>query len=152
MGTALGPTPECTDSYPEGVTGRRARGENRAAILQAAFELFSTQGYRETSTAEICRRAGVSSGTLFHYFPTKERLLLALLSSEDDPASPAASLMGLVDRVLTESQDPHVAGFIREVSTLGGLLVSRVINSLTVWDDGICRHLCWRSAKRTVRP
>lgn len=31
-------------------------------------------------------------------------------------------------------------------------LVSRVINSLTVWDDGVCRHLLWRSAMRIVRP
>lgn len=42
--------------------------------------------------------------------------------------------------------------FIRGCQRLGLHLVSRVINSLTVWDDGICRHLCWRSAKRTVRP
>ncbi|OLT39506.1 hypothetical protein BJF86_08860 [Serinicoccus sp. CNJ-927] len=33
-----------------------------------------------------------------------------------------------------------------------GVLVSRVINSLTVWDDGVCRHLLWRSAMRIVRP
>ena len=44
-----------------------------------------------------------------------------------------------------------VAGFYR-TCVIDEVLVSRVINSLTVWDDGICRHLCWRSAKRTVRP
>lgn len=43
----------------------------RADILAAAAEEFAAKGVDGTSTAVICRRAGIGSGTLFHYFPTK---------------------------------------------------------------------------------
>lgn len=48
---------------------RRAR--KRADILVAAAEEFASKGVDGTSTAAICLRAGIGSGTLFHYFPTK---------------------------------------------------------------------------------
>ncbi|MFE0015114.1 TetR/AcrR family transcriptional regulator [Mesorhizobium sp. NPDC059054] len=43
----------------------------RADILVAAAEEFAANGVDGTSTAAICRRASIGSGTLFHYFPTK---------------------------------------------------------------------------------
>lgn len=44
-------------------------------ILLTALKLFAEQGFRETSTAQIARKAGVANGTLFHYFPTKDDLI-----------------------------------------------------------------------------
>lgn len=41
----------------------------------AAIELFSEQGFNATTTAQIAKRAGVSEGTIFKYFRTKEQLL-----------------------------------------------------------------------------
>ena len=43
----------------------------------AAMELFTTQGYEATSIAEILARAEVNSGSLYHFFKSKEELLLA---------------------------------------------------------------------------
>ena len=53
---------------------RRPRGEPRRLLLEAARELFSTQGYRGTSTREIAERAGVSETLMFRYFGSKVEL------------------------------------------------------------------------------
>src|ERR1051325_9890013 len=49
----------------------------RERLLQSAMELFTTQGYETTSLAEILKRAGVNSGSLYYFFKSKEDLLLA---------------------------------------------------------------------------
>jgi len=53
------------------------RGEaSRAAILSAALELFQEKGYEATTMRSIADRVGVSLGSSYHYFPTKEHLVL----------------------------------------------------------------------------
>lgn len=51
---------------------------NRERIIVAAGEAFREQGL-DVSVAEIARRAGVGSGTLFRNFPTKRDLMLAIV-------------------------------------------------------------------------
>ncbi len=58
----------------------RTRLEQREAdIIQAATTLFASDGFHATSTRKIAAAAGVSEGTVFHYFSTKNALLLAIL-------------------------------------------------------------------------
>jgi AcrR family transcriptional regulator len=47
----------------------------RNDLLEAALNLFSTNGYDETTTDQIAESAGVSARTFFRYFPTKESVL-----------------------------------------------------------------------------
>lgn len=47
----------------------------RAALLVAALNLFSANGYDETTTDQIAEAAGVSPRTFFRYFRTKESVL-----------------------------------------------------------------------------
>jgi AcrR family transcriptional regulator len=47
----------------------------RNSLLEAALNLFSANGYDETTTDEIAAAAGVSPRTFFRYFPTKESVL-----------------------------------------------------------------------------
>lgn len=58
----------------------RTRLEQRESdIMAAATRLFADEGFHGTSTRKIAAAAGVSEGTLFHYFSTKNVLLLAIL-------------------------------------------------------------------------
>ena len=56
-------------------TGRPGSPGNRERILAVALRLFTVQGFHGTPTAQISREAGVSTGTLFHYFPDKNTLI-----------------------------------------------------------------------------
>lgn len=59
---------------------RRRDGEaTRDRVLQAAIDCVLEVGYRETSTNEIARRAGVTWGVIQHQFGSREQLLLAVL-------------------------------------------------------------------------
>lgn len=48
-------------------------------ILQTSLELFSSQGYSNTSTKEVAQAADVAEGTIFKHFGSKEKLLYATL-------------------------------------------------------------------------
>jgi AcrR family transcriptional regulator len=50
----------------------------RTRILEAALTLFLRQGVAATRTGEICQKAGVSNGSLFHAFASKEAIAVAL--------------------------------------------------------------------------
>ena len=51
----------------------------RTRILRAAMELFWEKGYQSTSVADLLKRAEVHSGSLYHFFPGKQDVLLAVL-------------------------------------------------------------------------
>jgi AcrR family transcriptional regulator len=50
----------------------------KQSILDVSLKLFVECGFHGTSTAEIAKTAGVATGTLFHYFKTKEELINTL--------------------------------------------------------------------------
>jgi len=52
--------------------------QRRAAILSAAQELFSEKGFKGTTVQEISERAGLSKGTVYLYFKSKEELYLSV--------------------------------------------------------------------------
>ncbi|KUI45594.1 TetR family transcriptional regulator [Mycobacterium sp. GA-1199] len=55
---------------------RRARGQrNRDALITAAIELFTTNGYEQTTVEQIAELAAVSPRTFFHHFAAKEDIL-----------------------------------------------------------------------------
>lgn len=52
----------------------------RKKVLIASLKLFAEQGFYQTTTAQIAKKAGVSEGTIYNYFKTKDDLLTQLLS------------------------------------------------------------------------
>ncbi|MGY1651817.1 TetR/AcrR family transcriptional regulator [Geodermatophilus sp. SYSU D01119] len=100
--------------------------ERRMAIVGAALDLFATRGLDRTTTAEIARAAGISSGALFHYFPSKRAVFLAMFEADRDEwdeafaaarahPDPWAALMDVVERLAAEAAHPLMAGLLVEV-------------------------------------
>ncbi|HEX8364177.1 MAG TPA: TetR/AcrR family transcriptional regulator [Allosphingosinicella sp.] len=58
--------------------------DSRAKIIEAAMELFWAKGYGSTSIADILSRTQLNSGSLYHFFPGKQDLLLAVLEAYRD--------------------------------------------------------------------
>ena len=63
-----------------------------AAILDAAARVFAASGYAAATTNHIARRAGVSIGSLYEYFPNKDALLVALTERHVDEAERALTV------------------------------------------------------------
>lgn len=63
----------------------RSKGDvdARDRILRSATVLFAERGFDGTATKAIAEHAGVPSGLLFYYFPSKEQLLEAILSGKN---------------------------------------------------------------------
>jgi AcrR family transcriptional regulator len=53
--------------------------DTRANILATARRLFHERGYEATGIAQVLKEAGVNSGSLYHFFPSKEALLNGVL-------------------------------------------------------------------------
>jgi TetR/AcrR family transcriptional regulator, transcriptional repressor for nem operon len=62
--------------------------ETRERIVEAALELFFKQGYSATGVAEILKAANANSGSLYHFFPSKEDLLVAVLEKYQSMLEP----------------------------------------------------------------
>ena len=75
------------------MTQAERRASTQAKILDATVEALVAVGSGGTSTPEICRRAGVSQGALFRYWPSKGDLL----------ADAAAHLLGRVTTQFEQS-------------------------------------------------
>lgn len=102
----------------------------RLVIIDAALTVFAERGYDGATTAEICRRAGIGSGTFFHYFPTKLELLLAILTigiqevrdaatALADRTDPLGVLLDIIRQGADDAAEPRMPGFVRAV---GGVM------------------------------
>lgn len=122
----------------------------RRHILDAAAEAFASKGFEATTVAEICRAAGVGSGTLFHYFPDKgaifrelfredhERILAELAALDD--TDPAAAFWTVVDLLARDVADPAAGGLV--IALLGRLpLDSELAGVLVAADEAVQARL-----------
>ena len=71
-----------SDTRPR--SNRLPRNERRRQLLDAALEVFVSQGYHAAAMDEIAERAGVSKPVLYQHFPGKLELYLALLDESVD--------------------------------------------------------------------
>jgi len=85
--------------------GRQAeRSETtRAALIQAARELFARRGYAGVGTEEIVRSARVTRGALYHHFTSKEDLFRAVFEQLE------ADLTQRIAAVAASAEDPYRA-------------------------------------------
>lgn len=79
-------SPRCSRKLHERLEPRKKPVQRRSQatvdqILIAAAQVFETLGYAGGTTNRIAERAGVSVGTLYQYFPSKEAVAVALLEA-----------------------------------------------------------------------
>ncbi|MFD9943362.1 TetR/AcrR family transcriptional regulator [Nonomuraea sp. NPDC059023] len=102
-------------------------GDARTRILDAAEELFAGGGYEATPTAVIAKLARVPKGLVFHYFPRKIDVLVALIdertlveeTKEVDamPGDPAGTLSKLARRLPLRASPAMRRILFREADT-----------------------------------
>lgn len=71
--------------------------EKKSRIIQAGYELFSEVGYYSTTTVDIAKRAGVSTGIVYGYFQDKRDILICVLQIYiENVSSPILSIINSV--------------------------------------------------------
>ncbi|WP_050603624.1 TetR family transcriptional regulator C-terminal domain-containing protein [Ruegeria sp. 6PALISEP08] len=94
----------------------RIQKKNRAAILEAALNVFSAHGFRGSTVDQIAIEAGLSKPNLLYYFPSKEAIHTELLSSLletwlaplhdlDENGDPMEEILSYIQRKLQMSQE-----------------------------------------------
>lgn len=101
-------------SIATSLPARRARRKEArpGELLDAALALFVEKGFAATRVEEVAARAGVSKGTLFLYFPSKEALFKA---------------------VVRENASRHLADALREVEGFTGASTTLLREFLRRW-------------------
>ncbi len=101
---------------PKDRTPTRIQKKNRAAILEAALNVFSAHGFRGATVDQIAAEAGLSKPNLLYYFPSKEAIHTALLSGLldtwlaplhdlDADGDPLEEILAYIRRKLEMSRD-----------------------------------------------
>jgi AcrR family transcriptional regulator len=80
-------------------------------LLDAALTVFAAKGYRNTKLDEIAEAAGVTKGTIYHYFSTKEELLLRAIEHYHDRAF---GRLSDIQRATDASAAERVRSFVME--------------------------------------
>ena len=115
----------------------RAEGrDGRAALLEAAMEVFAERGYRDASVDEIAARADYSKGAIYFHFSGKEDLFFALLEERvDRPLYAALELLatGPPEHDMSVEASRRFGELFREQREL--LLLDQEYRSLAVRDS-----------------
>jgi AcrR family transcriptional regulator len=98
-----------TDVGAQPVLVRRSQtdraAKRRAEILEAAAEVFSANGFRNGSLADIAARVGITHQGILHHFGSKEQLLVEVLRARDANSG----------REYEQADRPKGADFLRHV-------------------------------------
>jgi TetR/AcrR family transcriptional regulator, repressor for uid operon len=105
----------------------RISEERSAQILEAAARCFRQQGFHQSSMKEICAEAGMSPGVVYHYFKSKEAIIVAMAQAErhaiielmakaHQGATLVSALDLLAESVLQSVQTPGDAALYLEIT------------------------------------
>ncbi|TLS75093.1 TetR/AcrR family transcriptional regulator [Mariprofundus erugo] len=86
------------------MTMKQRDSKKRQAILDVAYQLFSTQGFDATSISEITVRAGGSKATIYNHFPSKDELFVECMTSAVEEY-----LTGAIAQFNISGTDPGIA-------------------------------------------
>jgi AcrR family transcriptional regulator len=96
---------------PEETTSKGER--TRQAILDAAYDLFLTQGYSATSMRQVAGRSGLALGGIYNHFASKDEIFQALVIAKH----PYLQIIPLVQNVPGETVEEFVRNAARIIQT-----------------------------------
>ncbi len=117
---------------------RREQAEaRRLQIMDAALNLFAQHGYAGTSTKQIAQEVGVTEGLIFHYFPTKAELLLAVARQRMGFLNEALGLLESLEELpAREVLGSIVLGWVEMMQSQSDIVTMLLIESQTSGELG----------------
>ena len=124
----------------------RQRQEREALILQAAEEVLTEKGYHEMSMDEIAARVGISKGTVYLHFASKEDLVFALFERDmqkfqelvEERIDPASTVRGRMETILHLMFEGL---FSRRISLLYTIYNSSELRKIFIEKKGCMREM-----------
>jgi AcrR family transcriptional regulator len=119
------------ESQRKRLTREESRAQTRARLLDAAYQVFATEGIEPASIDRIAELAGYSRGAFYSNFQTKEELLAALAERESERSAadframeeahlpPDQQVQVLREYALAESTDKRACLFYLELEMYG---------------------------------
>jgi AcrR family transcriptional regulator len=105
------------------------KSATRDRILNAAVHAFRTNGFDSTTTRDIATAAGIATGSLFNYFPTKEAIVESLAAQALARAR-ARSEQNSLEGDLEETIFAHIAAELRQLKPLRRFIMPLLETSL----------------------
>jgi len=137
--------------------------DTRGRILGSAMELFATKGYAQTSIDDVLRRSDAKPGSLYHFFPGKEDLLIAVLEAHragidallfqpawigfDDPIERVFALMARYRMLIVASDCEYgcpIGSLALEMHKARKSVRERISANFAAWTDAV--HRCYLQA------
>lgn len=124
-------------SAPQAARASRRGEASRIHILDAALGVFRTKGYSAATVDDLCRAAGVTKGSFFHHFESKEAAALAAIGHWNQAtaalfaAAPYWHVEDARERLLAylDFRAQCVKGELPEFTCLLGTLVQETFSS-----------------------
>jgi AcrR family transcriptional regulator len=111
----------------EGVREKKRR-ETRQRIVDAGLKLFGSNGYEATTIDAIAAAAGISRRTFFHYFKSKDEILISMQAGLGEQLSAAISAQPVERRPLPALRDAML-GLVAPYSPENLLAIDRMMRS-----------------------
>jgi AcrR family transcriptional regulator len=109
----------------------RRPGERPSELLEAALYVFAERGYASTRLEDIAATVGVTKGTIYHYFATKEELLVRAIEHYHD------RVFQPLEAVVAERRAPVSASIRRFLRHAFGNLDPARLSILTLLVQGV---------------
>ena len=137
------------------MTQAEPRHDSKTRLLDAALYVIRAKGYTATRVEDICEAAGVTKGSFFHHFKSKEELALeaaAYFSSMADTlfaAAPYRNLADPLDRLLgyVDFRKAILLGELPQFTCLLGTMVQEVYETHPLIREACDRYIRAHAAK-----
>lgn len=137
------------------MTKSQAHHQSKTKILDAAMQVIRTKGYAATTIDDICHSAGLTKGSFFHHFKSKEELALAAAGHFGAMAeglfaqAPYRALPDPLDRLLgyVDFRIAILRGSLPEFTCLFGTMIQETFESHPAIRDVCNQYLSAHAAE-----